>query len=52
VVGLLRRYRPGGDTLREVTLDISRLRGRPGWPVLVDDSETSHLDIDDVLLWP
>ena len=43
---------PGGDTLREVTLDVSRFRGRPGRLVLIDDSEVGHLDIDDVLLWP
>jgi len=43
---------PGGDTLREVTLDVSRFRGKPGRLVLVDDSEAGHLDIDDVWLWP
>ncbi len=41
---------PGGDTLREVTLDVSRFRGRHGRLVLIDDSELGHLDIDDVLL--
>lgn len=43
---------PGGDTLREVTLDVSRFRGKPGQLVLVDDSELGHLVIDDVWLWP
>jgi hypothetical protein len=43
---------PGGDTLREVTLDVSRFRGKPGQLVLIDDSETGHLAIDDVWLWP
>jgi hypothetical protein len=43
---------PGGDTLREVTLDVSNLRGKPARLVLVDDSETSHLVVDDVWLWP
>ncbi len=43
---------PGGDTLREVTLDVSRFRGQPGQLVLIDDSEAGHLVIDDVWLWP
>jgi hypothetical protein len=43
---------PGGDTLREVTLDVSRFRGKPARLVLVDDSEAGHLVIDDVWLWP
>jgi hypothetical protein len=43
---------PGGDSLREVTLDVSRFRGKPGQLVLVDDSDTGHLVIDDVWLWP
>ena len=43
---------PGGDTLREVTLDVSRFRGKPARLVLVDDSETGHLVIDDVWLRP
>jgi hypothetical protein len=43
---------PGGDTLREVTLDVARFRGKPGHLVLVDDSDVGHLVIDDVWLWP
>jgi hypothetical protein len=43
---------PGGETLREVTLDVARLRGKPARLVLVDDSEIGHLDIDDVWVWP
>ncbi|HSK01438.1 MAG TPA: hypothetical protein VK932_09360 [Kofleriaceae bacterium] len=43
---------PGGDALREVTLDVSRFRGKPGQLVLIDDSERGHLVIDDVWLWP
>jgi hypothetical protein len=43
---------PGGDTLREVTLDVSRFRGKPARLVLVDDSEIGHLVIDDVWLRP
>jgi hypothetical protein len=42
---------PGGDALREVTLDVARLRGQPARLVLVDDSATGHLVIDDVWLW-
>lgn len=42
---------PGGDALREVTLDVSRLRGERARLVLVDDSESGHLVIDDVWLW-
>jgi len=42
---------PGGDTLREVTLDVSRFRGKPARLVLVDDSGAGHLVIDDVWLW-
>ena len=43
---------PGGDTLREVTLDVSRFRGKPGRLVLIDDSEAGHLVIDDVWVSP
>lgn len=43
---------PGGDTLREVTLDVTRFRGKPGRLVLVDDSDAGHLVLDDVWLWP
>jgi hypothetical protein len=42
---------PGGDTLQEVSLDVSELRGQEATLVLVDDSPTSHLFIDDVWLW-
>jgi len=43
---------PGGDTLREVTLDVSKHRGEPARLVLIDDSEVGHLVIDDVWLRP
>lgn len=43
---------PGGDELREVTLDVSKFRGNPARLVLIDDSETGHLVIDDVWAWP
>lgn len=41
---------PCGDTLREVDLDIADLRGKQATLVLVDDSTTGHLDVDDVWL--
>jgi hypothetical protein len=41
---------PCGDTLREVDLDVSDLRGKQATLVLVDDSTTGHLDVDDVWL--
>lgn len=43
---------PGGDALREVTLDVSKFRGKPGKLVLVDDAMSGHLVIDDVWSWP
>jgi hypothetical protein len=43
---------PGGETLHEIALDVSRFRGQRARLVLVDDSETGHLVIDDVWLWP
>ena len=43
---------PGGDTLHEVALVIPpEQRGREGRLVLVDDSLTGHLDVDDVWAW-
>ncbi len=41
---------PGGDALREVAIDVTELRGKLAHLVLVDDSPTGHLDIDDVWL--
>ena len=43
---------PGGESLRVVTLDVSKFKGKPARLVLVDDSETGHLVIDDVWIWP
>jgi len=42
---------PGGDRLRTVTIDLGDLRGKQAKLVLVDDSKTAHLNIDDVWLW-
>lgn len=42
---------PGGDSLRTVTVELGDLRGKLARLVLVDDSPTGHLDIDDVWLW-
>ncbi|MGN6105461.1 MAG: hypothetical protein ACTHU0_10185 [Kofleriaceae bacterium] len=42
---------PGGEALREVTLDVSQFRGKSAKLVLVDDAETGHLVIDDVWVW-
>jgi hypothetical protein len=42
---------PGGDSLRPVTIELGDLRGKQAKLVLVDDSKTSHLNIDDVWLW-
>jgi hypothetical protein len=44
--------RPGGDALQTVSLDIADLAGKQAKLVLVDDSPTGHLDVDDVWLWP
>jgi hypothetical protein len=44
--------RPGGDALQTVSLDVTDLAGKQGKLVLVDDSPTGHLDVDDVWLWP
>jgi hypothetical protein len=44
--------RPGGDTLARVSLDVPpALRGKRAHLVLVDDSPTAHLDVDEVWLW-
>ncbi|MCX5741798.1 MAG: hypothetical protein NT062_04770 [Proteobacteria bacterium] len=42
---------PGGDQLRPVTMVLADVRGKVGKLVLVDDSETQHLAIDDVWMW-
>jgi hypothetical protein len=42
---------PGGDTLRTVSIDVTELRGKQAKLVLVDDSPTGHLDVDDVWMW-
>ena len=43
---------PGGETLHTVTIDPGPNRGAPATLVLVDDSPTGHLDVDDVWLTP
>ncbi len=43
---------PGGDSLRTVTIDLAGIPATQAKLVLVDDSATSHLDVDDVWLWP
>ena len=42
---------PGGDTLHTVTIDLAGIPATQAKLVLVDDSATSHLDVDDVWLW-
>jgi hypothetical protein len=43
---------PGGDTLQRVTLELGDdLRGKQAKLVLVDDSPTGHLEVDDIWLW-
>ena len=41
---------PGGDTLREITLDIAAWQGKQAKLVLVDDSPTGHLNVDEIWL--
>jgi hypothetical protein len=41
----------GGDVLHDVSIDVAEFAGKPGTLVLVDDSPTGHLDVDDVWLW-
>jgi len=43
----------GGDTLREVSWNITAVRGKQATLVLVDDATASdgHLDVDDVWIW-
>jgi hypothetical protein len=41
---------PGGDKLRELSIDISTLNGKQAELVLVDESPTGHLDVDDAWL--
>ncbi len=41
---------PGGDQLRPVTIDTTAVLGRKGVLRLIDDSETQHLLVDDVIL--
>jgi len=43
---------PGDDVLRRVDWDVRDLAGKQGTLVLVDDSPTGHLEVDDVWLWP
>ena len=43
--------RPGGDSLRSVTIELGALRGKLAKLVLVDDAAAAHLNIDDVWLW-
>jgi hypothetical protein len=40
-----------GDAMGEVWWEIASLRGKTAQLVLVDDSTTGHLDVDDVLIW-
>lgn len=40
-----------GDNLRTVTIELGDLRGRLAQLVLVDDSTTAHMNVDDVWLW-
>jgi hypothetical protein len=40
-----------GDNLRTVAIDLGDLRGKLAKLVLVDDSTTGHLNVDDVWLW-
>ncbi|HEU0032393.1 MAG TPA: hypothetical protein VFQ53_17295 [Kofleriaceae bacterium] len=43
---------PGGDTLQTMTINIPEAyRGKLAKLVFVDDSPTSHLDVDDVWIW-
>jgi hypothetical protein len=42
---------PGGETFHRVTIDISAFAGVTAKLVFVDDSETGHLDVDDVWMW-
>ncbi|CAN5917610.1 hypothetical protein BH11MYX3_BH11MYX3_14300 [soil metagenome] len=42
---------PGGDTLRSVTIDLAGVTATQAKLVLVDDSPTAHLDVDEVWLW-
>jgi hypothetical protein len=41
----------GGDALHDVSIDVAEFAGKPATLVLVDDSPTGHLDVDDVWLW-
>jgi len=41
----------GGDTLQPVTWNVAELVGKQATLVLVDDSPTGHLDVDDVWMW-
>ncbi|MBV8760691.1 MAG: hypothetical protein JO257_25585 [Deltaproteobacteria bacterium] len=40
-----------GDALHEVSMDVTQWQGYPATLVLVDDSATGHLDVDDVWVW-
>ena len=53
IVGTASVAPPGGGTLQTVTLETAAFRGpHQGRLVLVDDSPTGHLDVDDVWVWP
>jgi hypothetical protein len=43
--------KPGGNTLREVIFDVTKLRGKTGKLVFVDDAPNGHMDVDDVYAW-
>jgi hypothetical protein len=42
---------PRGDSLHSVTIELGALRGKQAKLVLVDDTKTAHLNVDDVWLW-
>ncbi len=42
---------PGGEALKVVTWNVAELAGAQATLVLVDDSMSGHLDVDDVWIW-
>lgn len=42
---------PGGETMRRVVIDISAFENANAKLVFVDDSDSGHIDVDDVWLW-
>jgi len=42
---------PGGEALKVVTWNVAELAGQQATLVLVDDSMSGHLDVDDVWIW-